>query len=146
MKKTYMTWAEVEACVDHIVALSKEDGCSFSKVIGVASGGTIPAALVAAKLGLPLELISYSAKCGNGDNRDHDNIVPSYTEGGLLVVDDLTDSGHTLRELSELLPQDTKFATLVHKSTASDVYMPDYFKKFVRRENCADWIMFPWSV
>ena len=112
-------------------------------VIGVATGGTVPAALVAFEIGRPLMVCEINY-------RDEAN-VPRYPEprvrGAVLVpksvrrvllVDDVAVSGKTLNAAKALLP-DLEIVTLVCKAktgTADIILFPDM-------PGCVIW---PWKI
>lgn len=116
---------------------------SVDMVIGVATGGTVPAALVAYEIGRPLMVCEINY-------RDEAN-VPRYTEprvrGAIsvprgvrrvLLVDDVAVSGKTLNAAKALLP-DLEIVTLVCKAkagTADIILFPDM-------PGC---VMWPWKM
>jgi len=108
-------------------------------VVGIASGGTVPAALVAHQLGLPLALVKLNF-------RDEDNVPrrprpelleapPTLAPGArVLLVDEVSVTGATLAAATALFPAQ-RVTTLVLKGEADVVAFPDL-------EGCVAW---PWK-
>jgi hypoxanthine phosphoribosyltransferase len=87
------------ACVDFTHSFQQR-GWEFDLVVGVARGGLIPAVILSHLLDTPLLPIDYSSRDGRGDDKDHSNLLPSISaDTRILVVDDICDTGHTLREI-----------------------------------------------
>lgn len=108
-------------------------------VVGIASGGTVPAALLAHQLHLPLALVRLNF-------RDEDNVPrrpqpevleppPRFRPGTrLLLVDEVSVTGATLAAARALFPEQ-KVVTLVLKGHADAVAFPEI-------EGCVAW---PWK-
>jgi len=119
VKKIYLTYDDVDSLLDKIYEQVEDEG--FKQVTGIPRGGTILAILYSHKYG-----IKYTH-----------NIV---NESDLLVLDDIADSGATLKKESELYP-DVTFATLHYK--AESVYEPEYYAKYIIAEY--GWVVYPWE-
>lgn len=78
-------------------------GIDVDMVVGVSRGGLVPAVYLSHLLDRPLVPISYSSKEGKGDDKNHKNTVPEVSPGTVvLIVDDICDTGHTMRELHNI--------------------------------------------
>lgn len=109
-------------------------------IVGIASGGTVPASLVAFHLNKPLEIVAINY-------RDEDNnpryempqllagIDESVTGKHILLVDDVSVTGKTLIAAKDLFG-DCKVTTFVLKGQADISVFPDV-------ATCVDW---PWRV
>jgi signal transduction histidine kinase/adenine/guanine phosphoribosyltransferase-like PRPP-binding protein len=109
---------------------------SFDLVIGVARGGTVPASLVAAKLGCDMQLMQFNYR-DDQNKPQHD--MPQYLNGiatalllqkKVLIVDDVSASGKTLEFAKNFIMQQgaLEVKTLVFKGkpTAADfILFPD---------------------
>lgn len=70
-------------------------------VVAPVRGGLLFGVVASHKLNVPVIPVSYSSKGGAGDDKNHDNILPALPAGiqTILVVDDIVDSGKTLKEI-----------------------------------------------
>lgn len=107
-------------------------------VVGIATGGTVPASLVAYRLGLPLAVmrLNYRAE-DNTPQRPRPEPLGAFSppeRGRVLLVDDVSVSGQTLEVARALLPG-LEVTTLVFKGRADIVLFPE-----VKR--CVQW---PWK-
>ncbi|HIJ63607.1 MAG TPA: xanthine phosphoribosyltransferase [Rhodospirillaceae bacterium] len=114
----------------------------FTGIVAVARGGLIPAAIVARELDLRLVdtvcVVSYDGRM----RRDEPPrvIKPVAGDGdGWLVVDDLVDSGDTLRCLRHLLPKG-HFATIYAKPDGASLV--DTWVTAIEQDL---WLVFPWD-
>ena len=109
-------------------------------VVGIATGGTVPASLVAYKLGCPLAVVQLNYRAeDNTPQRPKPELLGSFSlEPGfkrVLLVDDVSVSGKTLAEAKALLPG-CVVTTLVMKGRAD-------FSLFPEVAGCVIW---PWKV
>lgn len=110
-------------------------------IVAVTRGGLVPAAIVARELDLRLVdtvcVTSY-------DDRERGAVrilkaIPG--DGtGLLIVDDLVDTGHTARAVREMLPR-AHFATVYAKPAGRPLV-----DTFVTEVSQDTWILFPWDI
>ncbi len=98
----------------------------FHAVIAITRGGLVPAAIVARELGVRI----IDTVC-----------IASYdrTGKGLLIVDDLVDTGKTGRMVRDLLP-DAHFATVYAKPKGRPLV-----DTFITEVSQDTWIFFPWD-
>lgn len=109
-------------------------------VVGIATGGTVPASLVAYKLGCPLAVVQLNYRAeDNTPQRPKPELLGSFslepTFKRVLLVDDVSVSGQTLTEAKALLPG-CVVTTLVMKGRAD-------FSLFPELASCVVW---PWKV
>lgn len=112
----------------------------FRGIVGIARGGLVPAAIVARELSIrnvdTICIASYEGKV-QGEAR-----LLKGVEGdgeGLLIVDDLVDTGVTARVVCQLLPK-AHMATVYAKPDGRDAV--DTFVTMVSQDT---WIVFPWD-
>lgn len=121
----------------------------FHAVIAITRGGLVPAAIVARELGLrvidTICVASY-AHDKQGDLQvlkgvsEQTAALGGGTGKGLLIVDDLVDTGKTGRMVRELLP-DAHFATVYAKPKGRPLV-----DTFVTEVSQDTWIYFPWDM
>jgi xanthine phosphoribosyltransferase len=120
----------------------------FESIVCVTRGGLVPAAIVARELGTRLietVCIASYTHTTQGDLTVLKGIAPSIVasgggEGkGVLIVDDLVDTGQTAKIVRGLLPR-AHFATVYAKPMGRP--MVDTFVTEVSQDT---WIYFPWD-
>ena len=110
-------------------------------IVAVTRGGLVPAAIVARELDVRLVdtvcIASY-------DDRERSEVkVLKSIDGdgeGLLIIDDLVDTGHTARAVRNLLPK-AHFATVYAKPAGRPLV-----DTFVTEVSQDTWILFPWDI
>tara|TARA_R100000951_G_scaffold88755_1_gene76860 strand:+ start:1741 stop:2127 length:387 start_codon:yes stop_codon:yes gene_type:complete len=112
IKKRYISWEEVEILVNILHDNILESDEDFDTVMGLPRGGLIPAVMLSHKLGLPYKL-----------------------DGNALVIDDICDSGKTLKTIQ------SPTAVLHYKPHTSIIEPTFYACKF----ESDDWIVYPWE-
>ncbi len=122
-----------------------EDGKSYSQIIGILRGGFYLADYLSRKLNLPLSAIvakSYSATNQQESLSVGDLSYLIKPAGKILLVDDLVDTGVTLRVIKQKLIQDFQVevdtAVIWRKSKAE--FMPNYYYS-ITPSDC--WILQP---
>jgi xanthine phosphoribosyltransferase len=109
-------------------------------VIGITRGGLVPTAIVARELELRLIDTVCVASYDHQDQSDIQVIKHAAGDGeGMLLVDDLVDTGRTARRVREMLPK-AHFATVYAKPAGRP--MVDTFITEVSQDT---WIFFPWD-
>jgi xanthine phosphoribosyltransferase len=122
----------------------------FEAIVCITRGGLVPAAIVSRELGTRvIETVcvaSYHQYKNQGELSILKDIAPTVrslgdgTGRGVLVVDDLTDTGKTARVVRERLPN-AHFATVYAKPAGRP--MIDTFVTEVSQDT---WIYFPWDM
>jgi len=120
----------------------------FEAIVCVTRGGLVPAAIVARELGIRLIetvcVASYSHTT-QGELKVLKGVAESIVAvgggrgKGVLIVDDLVDTGKTARMVREILPE-AHFATVYAKPMGRP--MVDTFITEVSQDT---WIFFPWD-
>ena len=124
--KIFLSWNDIEALVDNLAEqINKMDKKPFY-IYGVPRGGAIPAVWLSHKTGIDYYQLN-SAQISKTADLSH-----------ILIVDDICDSGETIKKLKENFPK-CQTATLYYKETAID--KPDIYGETVGEE----WIVFPWE-
>jgi hypoxanthine phosphoribosyltransferase len=109
-------------------------------VIGIGTGGIVPASLVAFHLGCELQIITLNYRDENNTPRYENPVVinmpemPSLQGKRILLVDDVSVSGKTLHE-ALLHFQGLQIRTLTMKGKADYVLFPEI-------QDCVKW---PWK-
>ena len=120
MEKIYLSWDDINNAVESLAHQIKNSNEHIEAVTGLARGGLIPAVLLSHKLGLPYVNLS-------NDCEGHENV---------LVVDDICDSGETLKEYHQFFAT----ATIHYKQLAA--VKPDFYYSLAPEDK---WIVYPWE-
>jgi xanthine phosphoribosyltransferase len=122
----------------------------FEAIVCITRGGLVPAAIVARELDVRLIesvcIASYHDYSSQGELIVLKDIAPSIkavgdgTGRGVLVVDDLTDTGKTAKIVRDMLP-DAHFATVYAKPAGAPMC-----HTFVTEVSQDTWIYFPWDL
>ncbi|MGA0541541.1 xanthine phosphoribosyltransferase [Neotabrizicola sp. VNH66] len=126
------------------------EGGSWRAVVAITRGGLVPAMIVARELDIrvidTVSVKSYHSGGGKADQRREAMVTKSpqaelMSDGsGILVVDDLVDSGKTLELIRSLYPK-AHFATVYAKPNGKpqvDTYVTEVSQD--------TWIFFPWDM
>ncbi len=122
----------------------------FEAIVCITRGGLVPAAIVARELGTRLIetvcVASYHDYQSQGSMKVLKEIAPAVRalgDGrgkGVLVIDDLTDTGKTAKVVREMLPE-AHFATVYAKPAGRPLV-----DSFVTEVSQDTWIYFPWDM
>ncbi len=121
-----------------------EDG-AWKAVVAITRGGMAPAMIVARELDIRT-VDTISVKSYNHQEQSEPVVIKSPDMGvmgdgtGVLIVDDLVDTGKTLEVVRKLLPN-AHFATVYAKPKGEP--MVDTFITGVSQDT---WIFFPWDM
>jgi Predicted phosphoribosyltransferases len=120
----------------------------FGAMVAITRGGMVPAAIVARELGIrvieTVGVVSYDHQDQSEPNLVKPvskELLRQYPNGkGLLVVDDLVDTGTTARFVKQLLPE-SHLATVYAKPAGKPLV-----DSFVTEVSQDTWIYFPWDL
>ena len=126
-----------------------DDG-AWKAVVAITRGGMAPAMIVARELDIrvvdTISVKSYHSGGGKADQRREAEVLKAPSADimgdgeGILIVDDLVDSGKTLELVRELYPK-AHFATVYAKPQGEP--QVDSFITGVSQDT---WIFFPWDM
>lgn len=119
----------------------------FHAVVGITRGGLVPAAVVARELGIRVVesvcVASYDYdKQGEITVLKHvsEKIIGANKGAGILIVDDLVDTGATAKVVREMMPN-AHFATVYAKPQGRPLV-----DTFVTEVSQDTWIYLPWDM
>ena len=120
----------------------------FEAVIAITRGGLVPAAIVARELGIRV-IDTVCIASYEHDQQGELQVLKSVSEQalrlgggtgkGLLIVDDLVDTGKTARMVRDMLPE-AHFATVYAKPMGRPLV-----DTFITEVSQDTWIHFPWD-
>ncbi len=147
-----VTWKDIENWSKEIVKKVSESGYEPEIVIGLARGGLVPARLIADYLNIKELYVVKTEHWGvtatpDGQAKLAQGLQVSIEGRRALVVDDITDTGQSLKlaveHISSHRPEEIKSATLLHITHSK--YVPDYYAAPVPEDKWT-WFIFPWNV
>jgi xanthine phosphoribosyltransferase len=119
----------------------------FRAIVCITRGGLVPAAIVSRELEIRLIetvcVASYHDYKTQGDMLVLKGVASDLTEGGgegVLIVDDLTDTGRTAASVRAILPK-AHFATVYAKPKGRPLV-----DTFITEVSQDTWIYFPWDM
>ncbi|MGA0565463.1 xanthine phosphoribosyltransferase [Ancylobacter sp. VNQ12] len=122
----------------------------FVGIVCITRGGLVPAAIVARELGVRLIETVCIASYHDYKNQGAMEVLKPIAEAvtaaagakgqGLLVIDDLVDTGSTARVVREMLPE-AHFATVYAKPLGRPL-----IDTFITEVSQDTWIYFPWDM
>jgi hypoxanthine phosphoribosyltransferase len=145
-----LSWMRVVRDSKRLAMLVKDSGYKTDIVIAIGRGGFVPARILCDQL-LIRDLTTIKV--------EHWGIAATQTERAVirfplcadiknkkvLLVDDITDTGDTLRVSVDYLkgfnPEEIRTAVLIHKTCSAII--PDYFVSRIIKWR---WVIFPWHI
>jgi xanthine phosphoribosyltransferase len=119
----------------------------FTAIVCITRGGLVPAAIISRELGIRLiETVciasyhDYASQGGLQVLKDVDDTLASAGGEGILVIDDLVDTGKTARVVRDRLPR-AHLATVYAKPLGRPLV-----DTFVTEVSQDTWIYFPWDM
>ncbi|CAA7616368.1 xanthine phosphoribosyltransferase [Magnetospirillum sp. UT-4] len=134
-----LTWDDIHRDARALAARLRPLG-PFSGLVAVARGGLVPAAILAGELDIRLvDTVCVASYRGRAQG-DLEVLKGVTGDGaGWLVVDDLVDSGDTIRLVRAMLPR-ARIATLYAKPAGRALV-----DCFVAEFDQDVWVVFPWE-
>ncbi len=145
------TWPDAERWADALAAQILARGPPPETLVALTRGGWVPARLLADRLGvhrlLPLRVRHWGVTATPSARAELVGGLGEPVSGqAVLVVDDLTDTGESLRlareHVAALGPARLATATFLHMAHAT--FTPDFFAEEIPREEWV-WVVFPWN-
>ena len=124
--KLYLSWDDIKDVVEKLAEQINNLEKKPFYIYGIPRGGLIPATWLSHKTGIKYQQIN-ATQISQMADLSH-----------ILIIDDICDSGKTVKEIRENYPK-IKVACLYYKKTASET--PDIYGEIVGDE----WIHFPWE-
>jgi hypoxanthine phosphoribosyltransferase len=143
-----MTWDMLGEATRSLSQMVADDGYEPDMILGIARGGLLPAGAIGYALSIKnVYTMNVEFYTGVDERLDVPRILPpapdfvDLSNGKILVVDDVADTGHTLKSVEEFCEGkvgEVRTACIYEKSHS--VVKCDYVWKHTDQ-----WINFPWS-
>jgi uncharacterized protein len=136
-KHLYVSWSDYHMLTERLALKVAASDWEFDQILCLARGGLRPGDVLSRVFDKPLAIMaasSYRAEAGTLQGRldvaKYITLPSGELAGRVLLVDDLADSGATLRTVVERLramPAITELRSAVIWNKAISTYTPDYF-------------------
>jgi len=142
----YMGWDDVIRNCQVVVAAIRACSRKVERIVAVSRGGLVPAAIIANALDIrDVRCVAVSSYSSDGtkiampeiDWDATSNSIPDGLE--TLFIDDIVDSGDTLKVISAGFKKSLHAALVVRYNTRN---VPDLFGSMIEHNH---WIQFPWE-
>ena len=159
--KIIYTNNQMRGDLQEILRQMNSENFTPSVVVGIARGGLVPATMLSHYLGKPLQVINYSLRDNMISHISEVNDIANRLFRGenILLVDDICDSGATLRkvfdEVKDLIDQLDEFTSMDWKdrfrvgvlwnNISQDVFEPNYVGREISRAEDERWVIFPYE-
>jgi len=156
MPDLYVTWDDYHNKTEELAVKVHEDGWKFNQVVCIAKGGMRVGDVFARIFNVPLAILSVESYRGEGVknqrgaitfSRDLAKTSPNIGSK-VLLVDDLADSGITLKKSIDWLQHfygfylDEQVRTAVLYYKAASYFKPDYYIDYLKD---SPWIHMPFE-
>ena len=156
MSDLFVSWEEYHQKTEDLAIKVHDDGWEFNQVVCIAKGGMRVGDVFARIFNVPLAILSVESYKGEGGknrrgaitfSRDLAKTSPNIGSK-VLLVDDLSDSGITLKKSIDwlqhfygfYLDEPIRTAVLYHKAVSS--FVPDYYIDYLED---SPWIHMPFE-
>ncbi len=141
-KDLWVSWDEYHQAIEELVVQVHESGWTFDVVLCLARGGLRPGDVFSRVFEVPLAILSAASYReaagtvqGELDIARHVTVSKGSVAGRVLLLDDLADSGKTLRKvrahLQENFPAVTEVKSAVIWYKACSVFQPDFYVRYL---------------
>jgi hypoxanthine phosphoribosyltransferase len=124
--KLILSWDDIKDVIENLAEQIKNLEKKPFYIYGIPRGGLIPATWLSHKTGITYQQIN-ATQISKMADLSH-----------ILIVDDICDSGKTVKKIRENYPK-VKVACLYYKE--NEVAKPDIYGKLIGDE----WLIFPWE-
>lgn len=145
-----LSWHYVARISKRLSTIIKDSGYRPNIIVAIGRGGFVPARILCDYLHIK-DLTTIKVEHWGIAARPDKKAVIKFTlnidikDKRVLLVDDITDTGDTLKisleHLKSFQPQKIRTAVLLHKITSD--FVPDYYVKRITKRR---WVIFPWHL
>jgi uncharacterized protein len=145
------TWTDVDRWADRLAGKVRTADAVPETIVALARGGWVPGRLLCDRLGVRRLLSLRAQHWGVTATRDGTAQLTEGLSGGVrgekvLVVDDITDTGDSLRLANEHVAEQgpARIETAAFLHIGHSKYLPTYFAEEIPRDQWV-WVVFPWN-
>ena len=157
MTDIHVSWEEYHKKTEELAIIVEKDNWQFNQVVCIAKGGMRVGDIFARLFNVPLAILSVESYKGEGSKKDQRESVIFSRDlakttpnigSKVLLVDDLADSGITLKKSIDwlehiygfYLDEPIRTGVIYYKSVSA--YKPNYFVNYLKD---SPWIHFPYE-
>lgn len=126
MEYDIISWDNINEAIESLAVQIEQANIHYEVIYGLARGGLVPAVMLSHRLNIPMVLNMEEVWRLKVKNKS------------ALIVDDISDTGETLRYFDD---QKFDIATLFVREHTSKI-KPKYSYKNINHDN---WLLFPWE-
>lgn len=144
MLKSKISWKAYHRYAEELGAAVKKDRFRPNVIVCISRGGLPIGVMLSEILRRPLAVITVQSYRGTKPGRmKFDTRISSVApiKGKILLVDDLVDTGRTMKATKKYLLRFGEVRTAVLWRKVCSKFVPDYFAKWMPAEK---WIVFPY--
>jgi uncharacterized protein len=148
MKNSYLvvSWPDYHLIIQKLAATILTHSTKFDEIVSISRGGLTLGHILSDFLSLPVysfAIQSYSDIQNQGELKITQELGKPISGKRILLVDDISDSGVTLKRAVEYLQkfQPAEITTVTLFLKPKSIFQPDYFAKRTNK-----WIIFPTEV
>ena len=147
MKK--LSWEEIDQITDRLVEKIQASGFVPDYIVGVTTGGLIPLYFLAKKLDDIDNILTVSATSYDKDRKKDLKILYlpeiNLADKKVLLVDEIAETGDTLKELSKIMMEKYKMSELKIATLGVNTDRCKFYPDFYEVEEKGGWTVFPWE-
>lgn len=124
ISKKFIDWSFIDYAVNRLAIHVQNSGIEIGSIVGLPRGGLIPAVMLSHRLDIPLTYYD-----------DFDSIGSE----NILIVDDICDSGDTLKPFKQY--SDHCYTATIHYKLSA-IVEPNFWYMLASEK---EWIVYPWE-
>ena len=138
-EKTYLSWSDFDLYAKSIATFYSDQDIKL--IVGLSRGGLPLAVTLSNAMNIPMVPLEWQTRDGSvQDEKKLIELNKQYNSREVLFVDDLCDSGETIRQIQSWFDR-PNFAVLIDKMF--DVGLVQYAPVVDKSDS---WIVFPWEI
>lgn len=146
-EKLKVSWGTFGKHINAIIKIINSRPTEYTRVVGISRGGLPLGVALSHKLNLPFSVVGVSSY--NDETNEQETLICDTPDiifegwmGNILIVDDIADSGQTLKFLREKTSKYPKIkcttVTVYYKERS--IIRPDIYLEVTDK-----WVVFPWE-
>ena len=143
MEYLYVSWKDMQHAVENALQQLEHP---VKGIIAITRGGMIPAGFIAQQAHIKnVKIVSLESYADSSNTQGNIRVIsplpPADELDQYIFVDDIVDSGNTIRYLKQKYPN-IKHMVLFAKPKSADLV--DYCGRILTEQESSKWLIFPW--